>query len=155
MTTHKKISTLDLIQQMTEKNKETVKVLENIKNERATTPNTNLKQQLAPKGVRNKAESNIPMKMDQSKMEGQPESACGNLERLKVLLNTESFTDKKETFTLSLSKDCLEKYEKLAMGTSYKLGIKTTRNDLVRKVLEDFMNKKYIDLTRLIDQMGK
>lgn len=152
MTKHKKVSTLDLIQQMTEKNKETVEVLENIKNERSSTSSTDIKQQLGPKDVRKKAESNISMKIGQIRMHAQPENSFGILERLEVLLNTENFPDKKETFTLSLSRDCLEKYEKLAMGTSYKLEIKTTRNDLVRKVLEDFIDTKYVDLTRLIDQ---
>jgi hypothetical protein len=44
------------------------------------------------------------------------------------------------------------KYEKLAQGASYKLDIKTHRNDLIRKVLEDFIDKKYRKLINIIEQ---
>ncbi len=152
MTKHKKINTLDLIQQMAEKNKETIEVLESIRNVRSPSPYTDIEQHLEPKDVRKEAGTNISIKADLFDSEGQSKNQYGVLKRLKVLLTTETFRDKKETFTLSLSGDCLGKYEKLANGTSYKLGIKTTRNDFIRKVLEDYIAKKYENLTRSIDQ---
>jgi hypothetical protein len=46
----------------------------------------------------------------------------------------------------------MAKYEKLAQGASYKLEIKTHRNDLMRKVLEDFIQQKFRKLLNLIEQ---
>ncbi|KKM15544.1 hypothetical protein LCGC14_1695060, partial [marine sediment metagenome] len=66
-------------------------------------------------------------------------------------LNTDAFRDGKATFTLSLSSDCLDRYEKMATGISYKLGTKTSRNDLIRKVLENFIHGTYEKTIKEID----
>ena len=53
---------------------------------------------------------------------------------------------------MTINSDCAMKYEKLAMGISYKMGVKTSRNDLIRKVLLDFTNRNYEKLIALIEQ---
>lgn len=152
MATHKKVNTLNLIQQMTDKNKETVDVLENLRNERSTAPTADIKQHLEPKDVRSLVGTTRSKVTELAEFDIIKENPYGALKSLTVLLTTETFRDKKESFTLSLSEECLGKYEKLATGTTYKLGIKTTRNDFIRKVLEDFIDKKHEHLIKLIDQ---
>ncbi len=152
MANHKKVNTLDLIHQMAEKNKETVEVMKSLRNERSSELAADTKQHLELKDVRKVASANISKVTGPVEIDGQTENPYGALKSLTVFLTAETFRDKRESFTLSLSEECLGKYETLATGTSYKLGIKTSRNDLIRKVLEDFIVKKHEHLVKLIDQ---
>ncbi|GMN05503.1 hypothetical protein MTsPCn5_08910 [Croceitalea sp. MTPC5] len=149
----KKVNTLGLIQKMAEQNKETVNVLKTLKSERSIeeTPSGS-KQHFEPKTVRNTKETAV---IENHKGMTSKNSSMTDeypVRQFKLFLRTENFRDRKESFVLSLSKDCMGKYEKLAQGASYKLDIKTHRNDLIRKVLEDFIDKKYRKLINIIEQ---
>ncbi|PIB31450.1 hypothetical protein [Maribacter sp. 4G9] len=152
MAKQKKINTLDLIQQMAKKNKESLNTVEHIKEQRSPKANVSgIKQHFESKSVTK--ETQIPLIEDTSLSEAKSQviQETGALKQLMVLLNAETFRDDKDTFTLSLSGTCLGLYEKLATGASYKMGIKTSRNDLIRKVLEDFISKKFAKAIKEID----
>lgn len=148
-----KIDTLGLIRKMAEKNKETVGVLEGLKNERSgIEAPVKSKQHLGPKSVSKKDETTGTGNLKPSKCENAPEGNRYAVQKFELFLTAENFRDRKESFVLSLSRDCMAKYEKLAQGASYKLDIKTHRNDLMRKVLEDFIQQKFRKLLNLIEQ---
>ncbi len=152
MANRKKVNTLDLIQQMTQKNKETLNTVADLKQERtSSTDISKTKQHLKTKSVVKEVQIATVKDIEELKSNHRSKQDRGALQKLKVLLETETFIDRKETFTSSLSKDCLAQYEKLATGISYKSGIKTTRNKLMRKVLEDFIKRKYIKLLEEIE----
>lgn len=69
------------------------------------------------------------------------------------ILDADFYRDKKETFLMSLSGDCLSHYEKLSNGIGYKLGTKVPRNEIIRKVLEDFMHNKRNTLETIINKL--
>ncbi len=149
----RKINTLGLIQKMAEKNKETVDILEGLKNERSLNKApVQTKQHFEPKSVSKKDESTAIGNWKHSNCENAPEGNRYAVEKFESFLKAENFRDRKESFVLSLSRDCMAKYEKLAQGASYKLDIKTHRNDLIRKVLEDFIQQKFRKLLNLIEQ---
>jgi hypothetical protein len=148
-----KIDTLGLIRKMTEKNKETVDVLEGLKNERSLNKAPlESKQHLEPKSVSKKDETTATGNLKPPKCENAPEGNRYAVQKFELFLTAENFRDRKESFVLSLSRNCMAKYEKLAQGASYKLDIKTHRNDLMRKVLEDFIQQKFRKLLNLIEQ---
>jgi len=150
MTNRKKVNTLDLIQQMTEKNKETLNAVDNLKQERSENiVASGTKQHSGPKSVRKVARS--PKPKDSRTSEPENPKKKNAVKQLKVVLNTEAFRDGKATFTLSLSRNCLDRYEKMATGISYKMGTRTSRNDLIRKVLERFILDKYEKTIKEID----
>jgi len=152
MAKQKKINTLDLIQQMAKKNKESLNTVEDIKEQRSLNASvTGTKQHFEAKSVRKETQIAIIDDTPLSGKKSQDKQETGVLKQLMVLLNTETFRDAKDTFTLSLSGTCLGLYEKLATGASYKMGLKTSRNDLIRKVLEDFINKKFAKAIKEID----
>ena len=152
MANRKKVNTLDLIQQMTQKNKNTLNTVADLKQERSSnTDISKTKQHLKSKSVVKEVRTESVKDIDALKSNYPPKHDRGALQKLKVLLETQAFLDRKETFTSSLSKDCLARYEKLATGISYKSGIKTTRNKLMRKVLEDYIRRKYIKLLEEIE----
>lgn len=151
----RKIDTLGLIQKMAEKNKETVDVLEVLKNERSINEaplESKPKQHFEPKSVSKKDETTAIGNLKPAKHENAPEGNRYAVEKFESFLKAEKFRDRKESFVLSLSRDCMAKYEKLARGASYKLDIRTHRNDLMRKVLEDFIQQKFKKLLNLIEQ---
>ncbi|NYJ28204.1 hypothetical protein [Allomuricauda sp. ARW1Y1] len=153
MKKERKIDTLGLIQKMAEKNKATVDVLEGLKNERSPDKwSQEEKQHFVPKSVREKDEKATNKDFKPKQFENAPDGNGYAVQKFEKFLNTENYRDKKESFVLSLSRDCMAKYEKLARGASYKLDIKTHRNDLMRKVLEDFIHQKYRKLLNLIEQ---
>ena len=153
MKKEKQINTLGLIQKMAQQNKVTTSVLKDLKNERSEDrPVGGSKQQFESKNVNNTERSVIVEEMESSKPHNTPVGNRYAVQQFELFLNTENFRDRKESFVLSLSKDCMGKYEKLANGASYKLGIKTHRNDLMRKVLEDFIERKYQKSLHIIEQ---
>lgn len=153
MKKERKIDTLDLIQKMADKNKETVDVLKGLKNERSPDKATHEnKQHFMPKSVSKRDEKATSSGFKSKKFENAPEGNGYAVQKFEQFLKAENYRDKKESFVLSLSRDCMAKYEKLARGVSYKLDIKTHRNDLIRKVLEDFIQQKYRKLLNLIEQ---
>ncbi len=152
MTNRKKVNTLDLIQQMTQKNKETLNEVENIKQERS--PKTGItegKQHFGPKSVRKESTKIVPKQRKPERSDNGTVANKVGIKQLGILLDTVTFKDKKETFTWSMSEDCLSRYEYLATAVSYKAGIKTSRNQLMRKVLEDFIHRKYDKLIKEIE----
>ncbi|ASV32363.1 MULTISPECIES: hypothetical protein [Flavobacteriaceae] len=153
MKKQRKIDTLGLIQKMAEKNKKTVDVLEELKNERVPSKSTlENKQHSERKSVKKKDETTAIGNSKPQKCENAPEGNGYAVQKFEQFLKAESFRDRKESFVLSLSRECMAKYEKLAQGASYKLEIKTHRNDLMRKVLEDFIQQKFRKLLNLIEQ---
>jgi hypothetical protein len=143
----KKITTLDLLEQMANKNQETSSTLEQLKLDRM-----GLKQQTTSLNVRKEDAINKLKKNRKPKEESPSENNHNIGKQLDVLLQTDKLKNKKETFFMTINSDCAMKYEKLAMGISYKMGVKTSRNDLIRKVLLDFTNRNYEKLIALIEQ---
>lgn len=143
----KKITTLDLLEQMANKNQETSSTLEQLKLDRM-----GLKQQTTSLNVRKEDAINKLEKNRKPKEESPSENNHNIGKQLDVLLQTDKLKNKKETFFMTINSDCAMKYEKLAMGISYKMGVKTSRNDLIRKVLLDFTNRNYEKLIALIEQ---
>lgn len=146
MATQKKITTLDLIQQMTDKNQRTANTLENLKRERLDG-----KQQSKAKNVRK--EVLVDEMDDNGQLHNEPLSKTNRstLNKLDMLLHRDTLKNKKETFFMTMNGDCVTMYEKLAMGISYKMGVKTSRNDLIRKVLTDFTDKNYEKLIAFLE----
>jgi hypothetical protein len=68
-------------------------------------------------------------------------------------VESEFYRDKKDVFQMSLSGECLSGYERLALGLGYKLGKKINRNEILRKVLEDFVHKNGAKLEKLIEKL--
>ena len=143
----KKITTLDLLEQMANKNQETSSTLEQLKLDRL-----DLKQQTTSLNVRKEDAINKLEKNRKPKEDSPSENNHNMGKQLDVLLQTDKLKNKKETFFMTINSDCAMKYEKLAMGISYKMGVKTSRNDLIRKVLMDFTNRNYEKLITLIEQ---
>ncbi|MCM4166586.1 hypothetical protein KCTC52924_03526 [Arenibacter antarcticus] len=143
----KKITTLDLLQQMANKNQETTSTLEQLKLDRLSQ-----KQQTTSVNVRKEDAINKWEENQKPKEEGHSGNNLNIGKQLDVLLQIDKLKNKKETFFMTINSDCAIKYEKLAMGISYKMGVKTSRNDLIRKVLLDFTNKNYEKLIALIEQ---
>tara|TARA_R110002167_G_scaffold41765_2_gene127494 strand:- start:252 stop:698 length:447 start_codon:yes stop_codon:yes gene_type:complete len=143
----KKITTLGLLEQMANKNQETSSTLEQLKLDRM-----GLKQQTTSLNVRKEDAINKLEKNRKPKEESPSENNHNIGKQLDVLLQTDKLKNKKETFFMTINSDCAMKYEKLAMGISYKMGVKTSRNDLIRKVLVDFTNRNYEKLITLIEQ---
>lgn len=143
----KKITTLDLLEQMANKNQETSSTLEQLKLDRM-----GLKQQTTSLNVRKEDAINKLEKNSKPKEDSPSENNHNIGKQLDVLLQTDKLKNRKETFFMTINSDCAMKYEKLAMGISYKMGIKTSRNDLIRKVLLDFTNRNYEKLITLIEQ---
>ena len=143
----KKITTLDLLEQMANKNQETSTTLEQLKLDRM-----GLKQQTTSLNVRKEDAINKLEKNRKPKEESPSENNHNIGKQLDVLLQTDKLKNKKETFFMTINSDCAMKYEKLAMGISYKMGVKASRNDLIRKVLLDFTNRNYEKLIALIEQ---
>ena len=153
MKKEKQINTLGLIQKMAQQNKVTTSVLKDLKDERTVDKTGNSsKQQFESKNVNNTERSVIVGEPESSNLHNKPGGNRYAIQQFELFLNTEHFRDRKESFVLSLSRDCVGKYEKLANGASYKLGIKTHRNDLMRKVLEDFIERKYQKSLHIIEQ---
>ncbi len=153
MKKEKQINTLGLIQKMAQQNKVTTTVLKDLKDERTVDKTGNSsKQQFESKNVNNTERSVIGGEPESSNLHIKPGGNRYAIQQFELFLNTEHFRDRKGSFVLSLSKDCMGKYEKLANGASYKLGIKTHRNDLMRKVLEDFIERKYQRSIQIIEQ---
>ncbi|MCM4152960.1 hypothetical protein DHD05_15320 [Arenibacter sp. N53] len=143
----KKITTLDLLEQMANKNQETSSTLEQLKLDRM-----GLKQQTTSLNVRKEDAINKLEKNRKPKEDSPSENNHNMGKQLDVLLQTDKLKNKKETFFMTINSDSAMKYEKLAMGISYKMGVKTSRNDLIRKVLLDFTNRNYEKLITLIEQ---
>lgn len=70
--------------------------------------------------------------------------------RLTQTLEARHFNDKKEPFLMSLSGDCLQGYEKIANGITYKTDKKVSRNTVIRKILEDYLYKNSTRLENII-----
>lgn len=69
------------------------------------------------------------------------------------MLDSEFYRDKKEPFLMSLSGECLDDYENIAYGMSFKTKKRINRNDIIRKVLEHYMNKRKKQLQTIISKL--
>jgi len=77
----------------------------------------------------------------------------GSLVGLASLLNDDRYRDKKSQFIFRLSEEVTKDLENLAMAYSYRTGHKIHRNDIIRKVLEDFHKKNAQILLDHLDRM--
>lgn len=142
----KKISTLDLLQKLADKNQETNSTLKQIRLDR-------LKQKQSDSSALEPMTNNI-LKENQLNLPNDKNTSSRNRNiknQLELLLKVDTVKKNNESLFMTINKDCAIKYEKIAMGISYKMGIKTSRNDLIRKVLMDFTNKNYEKLIALIE----
>lgn len=85
-------------------------------------------------------------------------SKLGNGERKKIeafmaLMESDNYADRKEQFIFRLSKDCFLDYEKLTSAYNYKMGEKASRNDIMRKVLEDFHTQYIPQLLKTLERI--
>ena len=69
------------------------------------------------------------------------------------MLDSEFYRDKKEPFLMSLSGECLEDFENIAFGMSFKTKKRINRNDIIRKVLEHYMHKRKKQLQIIISKL--
>ncbi|NKI27880.1 hypothetical protein HCG49_15055 [Arenibacter sp. 6A1] len=141
----KKISTIDLLQQLADKNQETNSTLRQLRLDRSKQKQTDSSSIERRTDVANEPQRNLPH--GKSRIKNKPSSK----NQLELLLQVEPVKSENESIFMTINKDCAIKYEKMAMGISYKMGIKTSRNDLIRKVLMDFTNKNYEKLITLIE----
>lgn len=145
-----KLNTMDLIRQMTEQKEASLNVLEELKDERNISPTAD-KQHFRTKNVVNEVEKSSEIKVSSTKPENATKKSGSNSAKLDRLLSNKKQNLKKDAFMFTLNGDILTKYEKLAVGISYKLDSKISRNQLMRKVLVDFMHKNYQELIKEID----
>ena len=140
----KKVSTMDLLQQLADKNHETNSTLKRLRQDRTENKST---ESSGTEGRTDAAadppEYQPPVKSTKTKGKSK--------NQLDLLLQVDTTKSENERILLALDKDCVVKFEKLALGISYKMGIKTSRNDLIRKVLLDYSNKNFDKLITLIE----
>jgi hypothetical protein len=145
-----KLNTMDLIRQMTEQKEASLNVLEDLKDERNVSPTPD-KQHFRAKNVTKEMEKSSVEKAPISQPRNTLKKSGSNSAKLDRLLSAKKQNFKKDAFMFTLNGDILTKYEKLAVGMSYKLDSKISRNQLMRKVLADFMYKNYQELIKEID----
>jgi len=69
---------------------------------------------------------------------------------LEHLLGQENFSDRKEQFIFRLSQQCFDDYEELTRTVNYKLHKKLSRNDIMRKVLEQYHTTELEELLKVL-----
>ena len=141
---------MDLIRRMTEEKEASLNILEDLKEERNPPPTLD-KQHLRTNNVTKEAEKGSEIKASTSSPKNTIKKRGSNSAKLDRLLNANKQNFKKDAFMFTLNGDILTKYEKLAVGMSYKLDAKISRNQLMRKVLVDFIYKNYQELIKEID----
>src|SRR5680860_580817 len=108
MKKEKQINTLGLIQKMAQQNKVTTSVLKDLKDERTVDKTGNSsKQQFESKNVNNTERSVIVGEPESSNLHNKPGGNRYAIQQFELFLNTEHFRDRKESFVLSLSRDCM------------------------------------------------
>jgi len=145
-----KLNTMDLIRQMTEQKEASLNVLEDLKDERNVPPTPD-KQHFRTKNVTKEVEKSIEKTAPITQAKNTQGKSVSNSAKLDRLLSEKKQNLKKDAFMFTLNGDILSKYDKLAVGISYKLDSKISRNQLMRKVLVDFINKNYQELIKEID----
>ncbi|WP_026810537.1 hypothetical protein [Arenibacter latericius] len=140
----KKVSTMDLLQQLADKNQETNSTLKQLRRDRLENKPTGSS---ATEG-RTDSATDPQGKQPPTKITKNNRRSKNQLE---LLLQVDTTKGENERILLAIDKDCAMRFEKIALGISYKMGIKTSRNDLIRKVLLDYTNKNYDKLIALIE----
>ncbi|WP_086476632.1 hypothetical protein [Arenibacter amylolyticus] len=140
----KKVSTMDLLQQLADKNHETNSTLKRLRQDRTENKSTERSGTLNSTDAAADPPGNQAT-VKRTKTKGRAKN------QLDLLLQVDTTKSENERILLAIDKDCIVKFEKMALGISYKMGIKTTRNDLIRKVLLDYTNKNYDKLITLIE----
>ncbi len=140
----KKVSTMDLLQQLADKNQETNSTLKRLRRDR-------LENKPTGSSV---TEGRTDSAADPQGKQPPAKSTKNNRRsknQLELLLQVDTTKSENERILLAIEKDCAMRFEKIALGISYKMGIKTSRNDLIRKVLLDYTNKNYDKLIAIIE----
>ena len=76
-----------------------------------------------------------------------------DVSELEYFLALQNFSDRKEQFIFRLSQECFEGYETLTRAINYKLKMNLTRNDVMRKVLEDYHKNNISNLLNALDKI--
>lgn len=171
MTTKGKKDTGKLIRAITTNVHRTDGMLDKFKKERSTFPDSadpnkgvipesNGNGEILDKskdGAKTVKDRSVPLVTERTDPPGKRKKMTRSGERIwdefNKTLESEFYRDKKDVFQMSLSGECLSDYERLALGSGYKLGKKINRNDILRKVLEEFVHKNGADLMKLIDKL--
>jgi len=113
----------------------------------------NLKEQrrdIEGVNIGNKAESNTKS-VKARKQRG--DRGSNGVQDLESFLALQNFSDRKEQFIFRLSQKCFHDYEALTRAINYKLKMNLTRNDIMRKVLEDYHKNNIHDLLNRLDKI--
>ena len=155
MATQKKIDTGSMIKGIIVNPNASSKTLEKIKKDRFSNSNEEVDPNKVPVVNTFNSES-IKEKLDNitnSQKNTLTKSETKLWDDLNNILDSEFYRDKKSTFLMSLSGDCLCEYEKIANGITYKTNKKVSRNEIIRKVLEDFIHSKKNTLENIITKL--
>lgn len=111
----------------------------------------------AKEGTKEREEIPIPITQN-NKKSSKKENAEFKLISKKInsfqkLLAEESYRDKKENFYFGLSKEAIRNYEALTITYNYKLKSNIKRNDIMRKVLENFLTKDLDTLMKDLENL--
>jgi len=150
-----KIDTGAIIKSIVVDSNSSSKTLEEIKNDRFPMPTKEMKSNnslkvnnISPETIKGQVENTI-----NSKNDALTKSEKKLWDELNKKLESEFYRDKKGTFLMSLSGDCLFEYEKIANGITYKTGKKVSRNEIIRKVLEDYIHNSKNKLKNIITKL--
>lgn len=121
------------------------------------TPNTRTPLDKDPNSTETLKDETVPQTMERTDPPGKGKKMTRSEERIwhefNKTLESEFYRDKKDVFQMSLSGKCLAGYERLALGLGYKLGRKINRNEILRKILEEFVHKNGAKLEKLIEKL--
>lgn len=155
MAKQRKIDTGAIIKGIIVDSNSSSKTLDKIKNERF--PNTSEKIEPHNSPEVNKISSESIKGADANTTNTQNNSLTKREKKLwnelNKKLNAEFFRDKKNPFLMSLSGNCLSEYEKVANGITYKTGKKVSRNEIIRKILEDYIHNNKTALESIITKI--
>lgn len=105
------------------------------------------------KNPQNPQHSTKSTKTKRSSIGKAAQSTSKNVRDLEYFLALQNFSDRKEQFIFRLSQECFEGYETLTRAINYKLNMNLTRNDVMRKVLEDYHKNNITDLLNALNKI--
>jgi len=150
----KKIDTPSMINSIIIEKGEASKTFERIKKERLNENEIKKDEETSfSNEIKNSSGDKIGNAIEKSKENKLTESEIKLWSKFNKTLGSEFYRDKKGTFLMSLSSDCLSEYEALSSGISYKMRKKISRNEIIRKVLEEFIHTQKPKLTNIIEKL--
>lgn len=140
----KKINVSNLLNAALNENIDTGETLKDLKEQRDNQSGNN---------TQNPQHSTKSTKTKRSTIGKTTRSTSQNVRDLEYFLALQNFSDRKEQFIFRLSQECFEGYETLTRAINYKLNMNLTRNDVMRKVLEDYHKNNITDLLNALDKI--